>query len=37
VDIIISGDKHFHELALARPTVMSAAAFVKEYIATLDD
>jgi hypothetical protein len=37
VDIIISGDKHFHELTLSHPIVMSAFEFVKEYVAALND
>jgi len=32
VDIIISGDKHFADLALSRPEVKSAAEFVNEFI-----
>ena len=31
VDIIISGDKHFAELALNRPIVKTASEFLEEY------
>ena len=36
VDIIISGDKHFEDLALNRPVVMTAAKYVDEYIVEPD-